>query len=199
MTKTLTKTATLMDLLSLRPQHLRSVQIERDYADPEASRHYVATPFVEETFERLARSLNFGATERAWRLTGDYGSGKSSFLLAFARFAAGADDALPTALAKTPRHTRLEPILVVGERETIGRSLLRAIRQRSPAKAPSRRVSSARLEIGAIDGARSPRGRKRPAACMSVRRTVRGATVKTTASSARAASAETTRAMSAPS
>lgn len=147
MSKTLTKTPTLLDLLSLRPQHLRSVQIERDYADPEASRHYVATPFVEATFGRLACSLNFGATERAWRLTGDYGSGKSSFLLAFARFAAGVGDALPPALAQTPRHTRLEPILVVGEREPIGRSLLRAIRQtvdrqaKTPPKALIKRLS----------------------------------------------------------
>lgn len=147
MTKTLIKPATLLDLVRLRSQHLRSVHIERDYADPKASQHYVVTPFVEATFERLARSLDFGTTDRAWRLTGDYGSGKSSFLLAFARFAAGVVDDLPPALARTSRQTRLEPILVVGEREPIGRSLLRAIRQtlsrqdRAAPKALSKQLS----------------------------------------------------------
>lgn len=129
MAETLTAPRTLLDLLKIRPQHLRSVQIERDYSDPDASRHYVATPFVTAVFERLAQSLRFSSTARAWRLTGDYGSGKSSFVLAFARLAAGQKTALPNSLAQTPAEVRLEPVLVVGEREPIGRSLLRALRQ----------------------------------------------------------------------
>jgi hypothetical protein len=129
----------MLDLLRVRPQHLRSVQIERDYPDPRASLHYITTPFIATTFERLAQSLQFGTTARAWRLTGDYGSGKSSFMLAFARFAAGAMDALPRELAEITSQARLELVLVVGEREPVGRSLLRALRQtvgRLPQPAP---------------------------------------------------------------
>lgn len=120
---------TMFDLLRIRPQHLRSVQIERDYADPDASRHYVVTPFVAATFQRLAQSLAFATTARAWRLTGDYGSGKSSFVLAFARYATGAREALPIELGQSSSPVRLEPVLVVGEREPVGRSLLRALRK----------------------------------------------------------------------
>ena len=118
---------TMLDLLQVRPQHLRSVQLERDYSDPQASSHYVVTPFVAATFERLAQSLQFCSTARAWRLTGDYGSGKSSFMLAFARYAARQLEALPTALREPTAPVRLEPVLVVGEREPIGQSVIRAL------------------------------------------------------------------------
>lgn len=139
MVKTIAPAIAMRDLLRLRAQHLRSVQIERDYADPQACEHYVVTPFVASTFERLAQSLQFCSTARAWRLTGDYGSGKSSFMLAFARYAAKGVKSLPATLANDAAPVRLAPVLVVGEREPIGQSLLRALRQtvaRLPAKAP---------------------------------------------------------------
>lgn len=130
MTKTIAPPRTMLDLLRIRSRHLRSVQLERDYADPEASRAYVVTPFAEATFARLSQSLEFASTARAWRLTGDYGSGKSSLVMAFARYAAGALDALPAELGTVGlAPVRLEPVLVVGEREPIGRSLLRALRK----------------------------------------------------------------------
>jgi hypothetical protein len=129
MVETDTKPATMLDLLKVRSQHLRSIQIERDYSDPATSTHYVVTPFVAATFERIAQSLQFCSTARAWRLTGDYGSGKSSFMLAFARYAARAAAMLPAELRATTAAVRLEPVLVVGEREPIARSLVRALRQ----------------------------------------------------------------------
>ena len=129
MLETIAAPATMLDLLQVRPQHLRSVQIERDYVDPSASLHYVVTPFVTATFTRIAQSLQFATTARAWRLTGDYGSGKSSFVLAFARYAAGAADELPAELRLPSAPHRLEPVLVVGAREPVGHSLLRALRQ----------------------------------------------------------------------
>lgn len=136
MVETITAAPAMLDLLRVRPQHLRSVQIERDYADPDGSLHYVVTPFVAATFERIAQSLQFATTARAWRLTGDYGSGKSSFVLAFARYAAGALDALPADLRLATAPHRLEPVLVVGAREPVGRSLLHALRETLARLAP---------------------------------------------------------------
>lgn len=129
MVEVIERPATMLDLLQVRSQHLRSVQIERDYADPRASADYVVTPFVEATFERLSQSLQFCSTARAWRLTGDYGSGKSSFMLAFSRYAARASETLPLALRGNEAPVRLEPVLVVGERQPIAASLARALRQ----------------------------------------------------------------------
>lgn len=115
-------------LLQVRPHHLRSVQIERDYSDPASALHYVVTPFVSATLRRLVRSFASKSTARAWRLTGDYGSGKSSFALTLAHLAAGDASLLPEELHGLVAAERLEPVLVVGEREPIAVSLLRALR-----------------------------------------------------------------------
>lgn len=151
MVETIARPIAMRDLLHLRAQHLRSVQIERDYADPQACDHYVVTPFVATTFERMAQSLQFCSTARAWRLTGDYGSGKSSFMLAFARYAANEGERLPATLVGDTAPVRLVPVLVVGEREPIGQSLVRALRQtlaRVSAKAP-RTLAKRLTEVGA--------------------------------------------------
>lgn len=116
-------------LLQVRPQHLRSVQIERDYSDPHAALHYVVTPFVKSTIQRLADGFREGSTARAWRLTGDYGSGKSSFALALARLARGEPERVPPELRPFSASQRLEPVLVVGEREPVGESVLRGLRR----------------------------------------------------------------------
>ena len=52
------------------------------------------------------------------------------------------------------------------------------------------------IAIGAMDGARFPRGKNFPTACMAASAGVRGATVKTIVDLVRAASVETTRAIS---
>jgi len=113
--------------LRVNPRHFRSIQIERDYSDPAASAHYVVSPFIEANFERLSQSLSPGSTARAWRLTGDYGAGKSSFGLAFARYAEGAVEGLPQSLRRSLPALRLAPVLVTGEREPVARSLMKAL------------------------------------------------------------------------
>jgi hypothetical protein len=115
-------------LLQVRPHHLRSVQIERDFADPHASLYYVVTPFIRATAQRLADGFRSGSTARAWRLTGDYGSGKSSFALALARLGLADKKPVPQELQDYSATRRLEPVLVVGEREPVGQSVLRALR-----------------------------------------------------------------------
>jgi hypothetical protein len=126
-TKTRARSARFDDLLKVRPHHLRSVQIERDFGDPHATIHYVVTPFIRATAERMADGFRSGSTARAWRLTGDYGSGKSSFALALARLGLADDKSLPAGLLDFTAHQRLEPVLVVGEREPVGQSVLRAL------------------------------------------------------------------------
>lgn len=115
-------------LLQVRPHHLRSVQIERDFADPHASLYYVVTPFIRDIAKRVADGFRGGSTARAWRLTGDYGSGKSSFALALARLGVADKKLLPHELRGFCAPQRLEPVLVVGEREPVGESVLRALR-----------------------------------------------------------------------
>jgi len=122
------ETPRFADLLQVRPHRLRSVQIERDFSDPHASLHYVVTPFIQATAQRLADGFRAGSTARAWRLTGDYGSGKSSFALALARLGLAEKKLLPSELQPCRAAQRFEPVLVVGEREPVGQSVLRGLR-----------------------------------------------------------------------
>ena len=151
-------------LLQLRPHHLRSIQIERDFGDPQAVLHYVVTPFLRATAERLADGFRRGSTARAWRLTGDYGSGKSSFALALARLASGQQALLPADLHDLHSAERLEPVLVVGEREPVGKSVLRSLnktaercfrRVPSPLRAALDVEPEPRMVIAAVEALRS--------------------------------------------
>jgi hypothetical protein len=74
----------ISDLLDIRKRFLRSANLERDFDDPTAIGGYVATKFTRSCFERLADGLKPKSGQRAWRMTGDYGSGKSSFALLLA-------------------------------------------------------------------------------------------------------------------
>jgi hypothetical protein len=117
----------IASLLRLRPGHMRSIRMDHDLADPGSSRSFVATPFAEAALRRLLSGLEARATDRAWRLTGDYGTGKSSLVLALCRLSAGRADELPVSLRSLAPALGLSPLVVVGDREPIGRSILRAI------------------------------------------------------------------------
>jgi len=65
------------------PYHrfLRSTNLEHDLYDPAALENYSFTVLAEKSLIRLAMGLRRSSTLRAWRITGDFGSGKSSFAL----------------------------------------------------------------------------------------------------------------------
>ena len=97
---------------------------------------YVLTQQVIAHAERLAAGLRTNSGQRAWRITGDYGSGKSSFALLLAHMLSGKKAHLPSAVRDaidfkklgidTPR---LLPILVTGSPEPLSVALLRSLRR----------------------------------------------------------------------
>lgn len=118
----------ISSLFHVRAAFLRSVNVALDYADPASSRDYIVTGFVRELFERLSAALQFNSSERAWRITGDYGSGKSAFALCFARIAARQPGQLPSELrCFLPHGRRLEPIIVSGAPEPLENSIRKAL------------------------------------------------------------------------
>lgn len=120
----------ISSLFRVRPAFLRSVDVAEDYDDPGSSAHYVVTDLVRETLQRVASGLQPASSQRAWRLTGDYGTGKSSFALALARVAAGHDDRLPLDLQNwMGERVKLEPVLVTGDIESLRTCVLRGIRE----------------------------------------------------------------------
>lgn len=126
---------TIGSLLHMDGHFTRSVHLERDFADPTALDGYVLTDHIRDSFARIVRGLGTQFGQRAWRITGDYGSGKSSLALALSHLFAAAGGDIPRALRSAVdfeslgvERPQLLPILVTGSRETLSTAILRSLR-----------------------------------------------------------------------
>jgi hypothetical protein len=90
--------AAIADLFHIQNRFLRSAHLERDFADPKALKGYVLTPEVCDHLERLASGMAANSGRRAWRITGNFGSGKSPFALVPAHLFSERGVKLPPAL-----------------------------------------------------------------------------------------------------
>lgn len=124
----------MSDLLQIQNRFLRSANLERDFADPKALSGYVLTPQVKAHLQLLANGMNANSGRRAWRITGDFGTGKSSFALVVAHLFSERNVKLPALIRQAvnfkqlgaPR-PRLLPVLITGSREPLATALLRAL------------------------------------------------------------------------
>src|ERR1044072_3044228 len=98
----------ISDLFQIQNRFLRSAHLERDFADPKALRGYVLTPQTQTYLERLAAGLDPNSGQRAWRITGDFGTGKSSFALVTAHLFGGKSNDLPVRLRQAINFKKLE-------------------------------------------------------------------------------------------
>jgi len=108
----------------------RSVHLERDFQDSTALDQYVVTQRVEQLCRRFASAFGEGSTERAWRITGDYGTGKSCFALALARLSDPKSKKVPpqlNKLVKPLKEAEALPVLITGAREPISAAIIRGI------------------------------------------------------------------------
>ncbi|KXJ97957.1 MAG: hypothetical protein UZ17_ACD001002847 [Acidobacteria bacterium OLB17] len=126
----------ISNLFRIQQRFLRSAHLERDFADPAALKGYVLTPHARAALDRLLDGIRQGSAQRAWRITGDYGSGKSSFGLLLAHLMAGKYAELPVELKRSiqPRKlgidgNRFVPMLVTGTREPLGLAIVRALQR----------------------------------------------------------------------
>jgi len=108
--------------------------LARDFHDPKGLDGYWLTEFGKECLKRIASGFGPASGRRAWRLTGDFGSGKSSFALLLANVFRDAKHRLPKGLREHVLKTWPEaakhnfiPVLVTGSREPIGLAILRAL------------------------------------------------------------------------
>lgn len=113
---------------------LRSTDLSRDFNDPNGLRGYCLTDFGLSCLNRISEGLQTNSSRRAWRLTGDFGSGKSSFALLLANAFRDAKGRLPKELRKLViteipevKKKQYVPILVVGNRGAIAPAILQAL------------------------------------------------------------------------
>ena len=83
------------DFLTVSDRFNRSIRLESDFFDPSAMGSYVVTEDTRNLVDRLMKGLDATSGQRAWRITGDYGSGKSSFALLLAHLFFGQDEKIP--------------------------------------------------------------------------------------------------------
>lgn len=114
---------------------LRSIQLERDFSDPAALESYIVTPPMAEALHRILEGIQVGSQRRAWRITGDYGVGKSSLALVLARLLSDPTARDAQRVAKAIQWNldlsgrRFLPILVTGTREGIATAVARGVRE----------------------------------------------------------------------
>lgn len=125
---------TINNLLRINPRFLRSVNLERDFQDSKALEGYVATQETERHLKRIGTGFRPESGQRAWRITGDFGSGKSSFALVLANLLGKHSKDLPVSIRNLRQHMglpanapKLLPILVTGSREPMAKAVLRAL------------------------------------------------------------------------
>ena len=124
----------IADLFEIQKRFFCSTHLERDFADDTALRGYVMTPPAQEGFTRVLQGLSPKSGQRAWRVTGDYGTGKSSFALALAHLLYEEGGGLPQEVRKCVdfrslgiKRPNLLPVLVTGTRAPLGESLRMAL------------------------------------------------------------------------
>ena len=129
----LTVNTTIANLLRIENRYQRSVHLERDFTDSRALAGYVPTSHIEEILLRINSGVDQHPNRRAFRLTGSYGIGKSSFALLLAHVLQNGLAGLPPRLRDrfSPNVIKgkpgLLPILVTGAQEPINVAVIRAL------------------------------------------------------------------------
>jgi hypothetical protein len=124
----------ILDAFNIKSRFLRSAQLERDFDDSTALGAYVRTDFIQECCDRITEGLRPESGRRAWRVTGDYGSGKSSFALLLANALGGRENELPPQLRRVIDFKKLGvapsgflPVLATCSRQPLATTILRAL------------------------------------------------------------------------
>jgi hypothetical protein len=123
----------ISELFRIRNRFLRSAHLERDFQDPTVFAGYVVTDFALSCLGRMADGLKPRSGHRAWRMTGDYGSGKSSFALLLAHLLAGHNSSLPPHIRTVvdthnfPIRSNFLPVLVTCSQQSLATSILRSL------------------------------------------------------------------------
>jgi hypothetical protein len=89
---------TISSLHRYSNRFFRSTDLVRDFDDPKGLEGYWLTDFGRNCLARMAAGLQPQSSHRSWRLTGDFGSGKSSFALLLANTVSEARNRIPKGL-----------------------------------------------------------------------------------------------------
>lgn len=122
----------IIDGLGLNAHHTRSISLSRDLYDDTAISGYLPTPNAIQALKQIGTVLAKGQSQRAWKVVGPYGSGKSALGIVLAQLSAGRDahprawemlrEASPS-VADQFADSRRFALAIVGARLSIGLAL----------------------------------------------------------------------------
>ena len=118
--------------IATRRRYVRSVDLARDVDDPDALDGYVVTPSVRDAAERLVAGLSSDSRQRAFRVVGPYGAGKSAFGVFMAQLFRECGDGRASRLFAEATGRSMDsaawtPVILTGRRVSFARELLRAV------------------------------------------------------------------------
>lgn len=124
----------ISDYIKVNRRFTRSAHLERDFNDSDALEGYVSTPETIENLKRISTGFSVNSRRRAWRVIGDYGSGKSSFALLLSNLVSRQSSLIPKELRDLKqvinlpkRNSKYIPVLVTGAREPMSKALLNGV------------------------------------------------------------------------
>lgn len=128
----------LANYLSIEGRFTRSVAIARDLKDPSALDGYIVTPSVISVISRIGSAVRARSSQRAWKIIGPYGSGKSALGLLLAHLFEGSRTRkqafslvegvdIDAAAFFRPGH-KFYPLVLTGSRTELSIALAAAIR-----------------------------------------------------------------------
>ncbi|MEZ5709870.1 MAG: hypothetical protein R3E02_10835 [Blastomonas sp.] len=149
----------ISERIAVQRRYVRAADIARDLNDPAALDGYILTSRARDALVRLSSGLSPGSTQRAFRVTGPYGSGKSSFGLLLARLCQSNDPRAQAIASHVPvehAFASLAPLVVVGRRASLARNLLSAVAANARARFGEADTQALRCEhiLGSEDGTR---------------------------------------------
>ena len=151
----------IIALLTLDGQHTRSISLERDLHDDRVIDNYLLTPNSINAIRQIANDLAAGSAQRAWKIVGPYGSGKSALGVMLAQLMAGAETHGPAAAslrsvspsaADLFNTTRRYCLAVVGSRLSFGVALASAISDALASLGKKKAFSELRKQLDAVEG-----------------------------------------------
>lgn len=123
----------IADRVGISRRYVRAVDMARDLSDPEALSGYVMTPPARDSLMRILAGLKPNSSQRAFRITGPYGSGKSSFGLLLARLLlekgkkGGPAQVLTRNVVRASAVPPYYPVVLVGRRASLSDDLLQIV------------------------------------------------------------------------
>ena len=139
----------IAERIAVERRYVRAADIARDMDDPAALDGYILTSRARDALIRLSRGLSSSSTQRAFRVTGPYGSGKSSFGLLLARLCHSGDLSAEAIAARVPGEhafASLVPMVVVGRRASLACALLRAVAAKARTRFGDTDIQAARCD-----------------------------------------------------